>query len=198
VLQGDWILVSGAEKARAAATWGRCELPKPDGLLLWHTRPEMPSTGPEPAALSRRGISLVEMVMVIVMIGMMLVVALPKAGELYDHTMVRSARTSLTNLYNATRVTARASNQVAVLRLNAGIVVLERNQSFPSTAKDTVTLGGQFHDFPGRYGVTITGPDSIRVDPRGMLIDAGPHTWVFTRDGWSDSVIVNSYGRILR
>ena len=136
--------------------------------------------------------------MVIVMIGMMLVVALPKAGELYDHTMVRSARTSLTNLYNATRATARASNQVAVLRLNAGIVVLERNQPYPSTAKDTVTLGGEYYDFPGRYGVSITGPDSIRVDPRGMLIDTGPHTWVFTRDGWSDSVIVNSYGRILR
>jgi type II secretory pathway pseudopilin PulG len=147
---------------------------------------------------SRQGISLVEMLLVIVLIGLMLALALPKAGELYDHTMVRSARTALTNLYNAARVTARASNQVAVLRLNAGVVVLERNQSFPSTAKDTVTMGGEFHDFPARYGVTITGPDSVRLDPRGMLIDAGPHTWVFTRDDWSDSVMVNSYGRIQR
>jgi prepilin-type N-terminal cleavage/methylation domain-containing protein len=155
----------------------------------------MPS---EPQTTSRRGISLVEMLMVVVLIGMMLAVALPKAGELYDHAMVRSARTALTNLYNATRVASRASNQVAVLRLNAGVVVLERNQPFPSTAKDTVTMGGKFHDFPARYGVTITGPDSVRVDPRGMLMDAGPHTWVFTRDGWSDSVMVNSYGRILR
>lgn len=146
----------------------------------------------------RQGISLVEMLVVIVLIGMMVAVALPKAGKLYDHAMVRSARTTLTNLYNATRVTARASNQVAVLRLNGGVVVLERNQSFPSTVKDTVTMGGQFHDFPARYGVTITGPDSVRMDPRGMLVDAGPHTWVFTRDGWSDSVMVNSYGRILR
>jgi len=147
---------------------------------------------------SRRGITLVEMLIVVVMIGLMVAVTLPKAGQVYDHTMVRSARTALTNLYNASRATSRASNQVVVLRLNAGIVVLERNQSFPSTAKDTVTLGGQYHDFPSRYGVTITGPDSVRVDPRGMLIDAGPHTWVFTRDGWSDSVMVNSYGRILR
>lgn len=151
-----------------------------------------------PQRTSRRGISLVEMLIVIVLIGMMVVVALPKVGEVYDHAMVRSARTALTNLYNAARATSRASNQVAVLRLNAGVVVLERNASFPSTAKDTVTLGGQFHDFSARYGVTIIGPDSVRVDPRGMLIDTGPHTWVFTRDGWSDSVMVNSYGRILR
>lgn len=155
----------------------------------------MPSLPPRTL---RQGISLVEMLVVIVLIGMMVAVALPKAGKLYDHAMVRSARTTLTNLYNATRVTARASNQVAVLRLNGGVVVLERNQSFPSTVKDTVTMGGQFHDFPARYGVTITGPDSVRMDPRGMLVDAGPHTWVFTRDGWSDSVMVNSYGRILR
>ncbi|HJR36544.1 MAG TPA: hypothetical protein VJ817_16425 [Gemmatimonadales bacterium] len=138
------------------------------------------------------------MLIVVVLIGLMVAVALPKAGEIYDHIMVRSARTALTNLYNATRVAARASNQVAVLRLNAGIVVLERNLPFPSLAKDTVTMGGMFHDFPGRYGVTITGPDSVRVEPRGMLMDTGPHTWVFTRNGWSDSVMVNSYGRILR
>ena len=151
-----------------------------------------------PNGASNRGISLVELLMVIVLIGMLLAIALPKGREVYDRAMVRSARTALTNLYNATRTTARASNQVAVLRLNAGIVVLERNHPYPATTKDTVTLGGQFYDFPGRYGVSITGPPSVRVDPRGLLLDAGPHTWVFTRAGWSDSVIVNSYGRILR
>ena len=45
---------------------------------------------------SRRGISLVEMLIVVVMIGLMLAVTLPKAGQVYDHTMVRSARTALT------------------------------------------------------------------------------------------------------
>lgn len=29
-------------------------------------------------------------------------------------------------------------------------------------------MGGRFHDFGLQYGVSITGPDSVRVDPRGI------------------------------
>jgi type II secretory pathway pseudopilin PulG len=148
--------------------------------------------------ISRAGLSYVELAVVIAVIGLMVLFGLPKLGPAYDHTMVLSARTALTNLYNATRTAARASNRVAVLKLNENVVVIERNFPFPSTAKDTVTMGGQFHDFALQYGVSITGPDSVRVDPRGMLMPAGSHTWVITRDGWTDSVMVNSYGRMIR
>lgn len=147
---------------------------------------------------SRAGFSLVEMLVVIVIIGLMVLFALPKLGPAYDHTMVRSARTAITNLYNATRTAARASNRVAVLRLNGNVLVIERDSAFPSTGKDTVSMGGKFHNLYEQYGVTITGPDSVRVDPRGMLMPSGTHTWVVTRDGWSDSVMVNSYGRMIR
>ncbi len=148
---------------------------------------------------SRAGISLVELMWVIVIIGLMVLFALPKLGPAYDHSMVRSARTAVTNLYNATRTAARASNRVAVLRLSGDVVWIELNASFPGTTKDPVTMGGRFHDFGEQYKVSITGPDSVRVDPRGLLLDSGTtHTWVITRNGWSDSVMVNSYGRMIR
>lgn len=147
---------------------------------------------------SRAGFSLVEMLVVIVIIGLMVLFALPKLGPAYDHAMVRSARTAVTNLYNTTRTAARASNRIAVLRLNGNVLVIERDSAFPSTGKDTVSMGGKFHDLSKQYGVTITGPDSVRVDPRGMLMPSGTHTWVLARDGWSDSVMVNSYGRMIR
>lgn len=147
---------------------------------------------------SRAGLSFVELVVVIVIIGLMVLFALPKLGPAYDHTMVRGARTTVTNLYNATRTAARASNRVAVLRLNGNVLVIERDSAFPSTGKDTVSMGGKFHDLNLQYGVTVTGPDLVRVDPRGMLMPGGTHTWVVTRDGWSDSVMVNSYGRMIR
>jgi prepilin-type N-terminal cleavage/methylation domain-containing protein len=147
---------------------------------------------------TRAGFTIVELLVVIAIIGLMALFALPKLGPAYDHTMVRSARTAVTNLYNATRTAARASNRVAVLRLSGNALVIERNFPFPSTAKDTATMGGKFHDLYQQYGVTVTGPDSVRVDPRGMLMPSGTHTWVVTRDGWSDSVMVNSYGRMIR
>lgn len=147
---------------------------------------------------SRAGISMVELLWVIVIIGLMVAIALPKLGPAYDHSMVRGARTAITNLYNATRTTARVSNQISVLRLNGNVMVVERNFPSPSTAKDTLDVGGKFHDLFAGYGVTVTGPDSVRVDPRGLLLPAGAHTWVVTRDGWTDSVMVNGYGRLVR
>ena len=152
---------------------------------------------PRPPA-SRAGVSLVELLWVVVIIGLMVAIALPKLGPAYDHSMVRGARTAITNLYNATRTAARVSNQVAVLRLNGNVLVVERNFPSPSTAKDTLDVGGKFHDLFAGYGVTVTGPDSVRVDPRGLLLPSGAHTWVVTRDGWSDSVMINGYGRLLR
>ena len=164
--------------------------------------------GPHPASTTtmpytrrhaaRAGFTVVELLVVIVIIGLIVLFSLPKLGPAYDHAMVRGARTAVTNLYNAARTAARASNRVAVLRLSGNVLVIERNFPFPSTAKDTVSMGGRFNDLNQQYGVTVTGPDSIRVDPRGMLMPAGNHTWVVTRAGWSDSVMVNSYGRISR
>lgn len=151
---------------------------------------------------SRAGISLVELMWVIVIIGFLVAFMLPKLGPAYDHAMVRSARTAVTNLYNTSRTAARASNQVAVLRLSQNVLWIELNNFFPLTTKVPVTAGGRFHDLEEQYGVTVTGPDSVRVDSRGILIPTNgsppPYIWVISRDGWSDSIMVNGYGRMVR
>jgi prepilin-type N-terminal cleavage/methylation domain-containing protein len=143
------------------------------------------------------GFSLVEMLVVVAIIGLVVLFTFPRAGKVYDHTMVRGARTAITNLYNSTRNVARTSNRVAVLRTNGNVLVIERNAFSPATTKDTV---GGFTNLSAQYGVTITGPDSVRVDPRGLLLTAGNvlYTWVVTREGYKDSVMVNSYGRVIR
>jgi len=47
------------------------------------------------------------------------------------------------------------------------------------------------------YGVTVSGPDSVKFDPRGMSL-SGTQKYVVTKNGFSDSVVVNGYGRITR
>src|SRR5688572_25042932 len=93
------------------------------------------TTGPDPAPrpsmrnpprpASTAGLSYIELVVVIVVIGIMVLVALPKLGPAYDHAMVRGARTAVTNLYNATRTASRSSNKVAVLRLSDNVMWIE-------------------------------------------------------------------------
>lgn len=148
--------------------------------------------------LETEGISVVELLVVIGLIGLAALFVLPRAGSVFDRTRVRSARTAITNLYNTTRTVARTSNKVAVLRLNANVLVIERNAFPPLTSKDTA---GGVNNLSVQYGVTVIGPDSIRLDPRGLLRapnNTTTYTWVVTRNGYSDSVMVNSYGRVIR
>lgn len=143
------------------------------------------------------GFSLIEMLIVIVVIGLMMLFAFPRAGAILDHSAVRGARTAIVNKLTAARTSARTSNRVAVLRLTNHRLFIELN-SMTSTAKDTV---GGWVALDSTYRVAVTGPDSVRFDPRGIMRQDGiapPYTFVVTRNGWSDSVVVNSYGRITR
>jgi prepilin-type N-terminal cleavage/methylation domain-containing protein len=148
--------------------------------------------------LRSAGFSLIEMLIVVVIIGIVMLFTYPKAALIIEHTAVRGARTAIVNKLNAARTAARTSNQVAVLRLVNNIVWVELN-SMTSTAKTTV---GGVVSLNENYRVSATGPDSIRFDPRGLMrqddAPPPPHTFVVTRNGWSDSVVVSSYGRITR
>ena len=142
------------------------------------------------------GFTLTELLIVVVIIGIVSLYVFPRAGQIYNRTMVAGARGVITNLFNATRAGARASNHTMVLMRTGNVMTIQQNDFFPSTSK--VTVGG-FKDLSKQYGVTVTGTDSIRVDARGMLLDsATEYKWIITRDGYSDSVMVNNYGRIVR
>jgi len=141
------------------------------------------------------GFTLVELMIVVIIIGIMTAYALPRAGKIYDRTMVRGARGAITNLYNASRAAARASNHTMVLRRTGNVMTIEQ-QAFGSTS---TTITGGYKDLGSQYKVTLSGPATILVNSRGMLTSSGTtYTWVITRNGYSDSVMVDSYGRVLR
>ncbi len=142
------------------------------------------------------GFSLVELLIVIVIIGLVMLFAFPRAGVILDHTQARGARTAIVNKLNGARTAARTSNRVAVLRLADNVLWVEVN-SMNSTSK--TAIGGAV-PLNTTYRVSVTGPDSVRFDPRGMMKNdgLGPYKYVVTRNGWSDSVVVDSYGRITR
>ena len=139
------------------------------------------------------GFSLVELLIVIVIIGLVMLFTFPRAGAILDHVQVRGARTAIVNKLNATRVAARSSNQVAVLRLTSNNLWMELND-MTGTGKTTIPGGVGLNQ---TYGVTVTGPDSLKFDPRGMSL-SGSQRYVISKNGFVDSVTVNGYGRITR
>jgi len=149
----------------------------------------------------KAGFSLIEMLIVVVIIGLIALFSFPRAAAVMDHAMVKSGRTTIVNKFNAARVAARSSNRISVLRCADSNIWVELNR-LSGTLKDTV---GGFANMAGtanlgnRDGVSVTCPDSIRVDPRGMVLSiSGTGKYVITKNGWSDSVTINNYGRVTR
>jgi prepilin-type N-terminal cleavage/methylation domain-containing protein len=140
------------------------------------------------------GFSLIELLIVVVIIGLVMLFTFPRAGRILDHTNVHGARTAIVNKLNATRIAARSSNRVALLRLTSNSLWLELRRLNSTTATDTIPGGVGLNK---TYGVTITGPSSVKFDPHGMWL-SGAQTYVVTKNGFSDSVVVNGYGRITR
>ncbi len=114
---------------------------------------------------------------------------------MFDRIQVQNARISLVNLYHSARMSARAGSRTMVLRVSHNRVVLERNWPTGS-AKDTITIT----DLAAQYGVLLAGPDSIRIDSRGMLESnlTTPVKYVVTRGSDADSVQLSRYGRVVR
>jgi len=150
---------------------------------------------PRPGMRGQRGFTLVELMLVVGIVGSICLFAIPSAGRAFERTQVQNARISVVNLYNSTRMSARAAGRTMVMRVSGNLIVLERNRPTGS-AKDTVKMT----DLMAQYGVLLAGPDSIRIDARGMLensLDA-PVKYFFTRGTAVDSVQVSRYGRIVR
>jgi len=143
----------------------------------------------------RRGTTLIELAVVLGIVGLVTLLALPSAVRVIDQVELGSARSALVNLYQGTRMSARASNRMTVLRVSQHRIVVERN-SPSGAAKDTLSVT----DLKAQFGVFLSGPDSIRIDPRGILETKlqTAVTYVLSRGSRSDSLRLTSYGRIVR
>jgi Tfp pilus assembly protein FimT len=141
-------------------------------------------------------LTVVELLTVLAIIGLLLLAVFPRAGMLVDSAAVRGARTVIANKFTSARNVARSSNKVVVLRLANNRMWIERN-AMSGTSKDTV---GGFVAMDSIFRVTVTGPDSIRIDPRGLITTNQTTSLVYVavRAGRRDSVVINGYGRITR
>jgi len=144
---------------------------------------------------NRRGTSLIELMVVLGIMGLVVLFSVPSASRVFDGVQVSAARTTLVNVYLGARMSARVSGRMTVLRISQNQVILERN-SVSGAAKDTLSVT----DLAKQYGVLLSGPDSIRIDPRGMLETNLLSTvkYVLSRGARTDSVRLSAYGSIRR
>ena len=144
--------------------------------------------------MSRRaGFTLVETLIVVVVIGLVSLIAMPKFQHALAHSNVLSAKAKVVSLYARARASAIESGRTAAVRANGNsLVVTASPRRLPGAGTiDTVVAPTNIRT---QYGVGLSGLDSVRVGPTG--IGLGAAQIVLTKSSYADTVFINQFGRV--
>jgi prepilin-type N-terminal cleavage/methylation domain-containing protein len=151
--------------------------------------------------MTRRGFTLVELMVVVALIGVMTVIGLPKIRDALQKTNVRSARVA-TSTYVAT------ARQAAIQRGCRGVVHFSAGSAGTVWAgMPRMTVGGSgtidtlgvVSKLGKMYNVTMSQTrDSVEFDPRGLSATGTQSSVTFAgTDGSRDSIVINALGKVV-
>jgi len=136
------------------------------------------------------------MLIVVVVIGLMTLIALPRLADAFAQSNLNSARAKIISLFSVARATASGSSRTTVLRLsgNSIYVVAWPKMNGGAGTIDTVT---PVENINTQYGVTASvSSDSILLDQSGLGRNGS--TIILTKSGRADTVTISQYGQILK
>lgn len=142
------------------------------------------------------GFSVIELLWVIVLIGLMAALGIPRIRDAVQKQNVRGARVA------AVAHVVKARN-AAVQRGCRATVHMRSTGAIWVTACRTAgagldTLGGMDNLYD-RYGITLSASrDSIQFDPRGLSVGNQSATISFTNTLATDTITINAVGRVAR
>ena len=140
----------------------------------------------------RKGFTLIEIITVVVIMGVVMMMALPKYGNMNDRNQIRSAKDGLAARISAARAAAVASGKPAIFSL------LGDTMRVTLRSDGVTTLKGADVNLHNQFGVTVTSGDaSVVFDGRGMSNQVAIKI-KFTRGSLNDSLCVSKLGLINR
>ena len=150
---------------------------------------------------SRRGFTLIETMVVLVIAGITMAIALPKFASMRDRMAVRSAKQQFSSYLATARAAAIRQSQYGHFHANSNPIWSNVNQ--PNGTSINVSKSVSLMNARGvalTLGGSAPSNDSILFDSRGMAgvgsNNSGGHIYVFTRNGFKDSICVSRFGLI--
>lgn len=136
----------------------------------------------------RRGVSLLELVLVLVIIGIMLAIALPQVSAYADRLAVDRAALDIVGAHRRARITAILRSQVVELRVGAAELSIR-------SRGDTTYLWRA--DGPAASHVALAGPiRTLTFSPVGITAGLSNASFRLTRGAITRTVVVSRLGRV--
>jgi prepilin-type N-terminal cleavage/methylation domain-containing protein len=143
--------------------------------------------------MTRRGFSLIELLIVIVLIGALASFAVPMVRRGMEARRVSGARIAITTMNAKARAIAvQRSRVVQFIVVGNEVRLVSRH---PVTGAITVI---EQRDLNSVYGVTVASTrDTLRYDPRGLGLQNSATSIAVSRPGgFADTVVITSLGGI--
>ena len=138
----------------------------------------------------RRGMTLLELVIVIVILGLLAAITLPRLGRPLATITVEQEAQRIARAHVRARMRALAANRLAVLH------ILPESLSI-GLVEDRDTLPDWRESGPATRGVTLSGPTrSVLVAPTGIGMGVSNGTWTVEYRGVGRSVVLSRLGRV--
>ncbi len=139
----------------------------------------------------RRGFTLIEMAMVLVVIGVLTGLTAPRIAKYIDWLAVHRAHDETAAFYNR----ARMASVYRAVRVRIGF----SGDSLTAVAEGSIDSIIESMPGPTRYGVAFTASRAeIRLYPNGLGLGAANTKLIFRRGAAADSLTISRLGRIRR
>jgi prepilin-type N-terminal cleavage/methylation domain-containing protein len=136
----------------------------------------------------QRGTTLLELALVLVVLGLLLGIALPRAGRVADSLAVDRAAHEIIAAHRRARITAVLRSQVVELTVNATDLAIRPRGS----AADLWRAPG-----PAASQVMLAGPERrITFSPVGLSMGLSNASFLLSRGAVARTVVVSRLGRV--
>ena len=146
--------------------------------------------------MSKAGFTVIELIMVVVLIGLISMIGIPRVRDGVQKQGVRSARLAATTLVAKARAAAVQRGCATTLEVQPdGRIWVTACRT--DNVAGTDTLGG-IEDLAGRFNVTVTpSQTSLTFTPRGITT-GGTMRIQFQSSTARDSIMINRVGKVVR
>ena len=149
--------------------------------------------------MRKSGFTFVEVLIVMIIVGLIAALGIPRIRDAIEKQNVRSARSAYTTLVAKARAAAVERGCRSALFTTSGT----NGRAWVTACRVTGVAGrdtlGGIDPIATRFGITVTaGKDSITFDPRGLAIERVRTVIQFQSGQIRDSVVINSLGKVTR